>query len=121
MSITISEHMKHLFFLLFWIVTLLFIPCLLAEIDYAGPACTGSASNGCNCDNSRWECRDGYDALALCPHGACFVSLKGQPTCGESYMCQPCTTDEDCLAPQYVVETKGRTNSLLKLGLCTNC
>ncbi len=77
-----------------------FLSCVLAQSNYSGPACTGMPSNGCDCINSLWECRDGYDALTTCPHGACFVSIKGEPTCGESYLCQPCTSDDDCLAPQ---------------------
>lgn len=67
------------------------------------PKCIGPESNGCNCDNSEWQCKDGFDAFTFCTvggvKGECAVSIEGNPYCTSSNTGQckgECKSSSDC-------------------------
>ena len=67
------------------------------------PKCVGPASNGCSCDNSEWQCKDGIEAATSCTVGAntgeCAVSREGSPVCtgANTGICNgECKSSADC-------------------------
>lgn len=61
------------------------------------PSCTGTESNGCNCDNSQYRCRDPNSAV-MCPNsaeGGCVTTVEGDPICASGGG-KECSSSSDC-------------------------